>query len=325
MQFSPPAGFRAGQLGTLIYERADPRDVTATIVDLAVRGYLRIEQISEANFLGRGADWRLVKLRGADGELGSYETTLLDGVFAGRSAVSLSELKSTFAATMASVQGELYDDVTARNWFRGNPKTVRTHWYLAGIGLVLLGLFCTVLLAAFTHWGLVGLAALVVGLVVLVVAPHAPARTATGTAVLAQTLGFRQYLATAEADQLKFEEGEDLFSRYLPYAIVFGLAERWAGVFARLAAQGRAIAEPTWYYGPGYQVGAFWLATNSFGHAMESFSAIATESISAPTPGSSGSSGFSGGFSGGGDRRRGWRRLVSGAQARRPKIASSFV
>lgn len=300
VHFTPPAGFRAGQLGTLLDERADPRDVTATIVDLAVRGYLRIEQVAEANFLGRGADWRLVKLRAADDVLVAYERTLFDGIFAGRSAVNLSDLKTTFAATMGKVQGELYDDVTERGWFRGNPRKVRTNWYLAGVALTLVGIGLTVVLAAFTHWGLVGLAGLVVGVVVLTVARTAPARTADGTAVLAQTLGFRQYLATAEAEQLKFEEGEDLFSRYLPLAIVFGLTERWAAVFARLAAQGRAVAEPTWYYGPGYQTGAFWLGTSSFGHAMESFSAIATQSISAPTPGSSGSSGFSGGFSGGG-------------------------
>ena len=58
--------------------------------------------------------------------------------------------------------------------------------------------------------------------------------------MLAQSLGFRRYLATAEANQLRFEEGEDIFSRYLPYAIVFGLADRWARVFSELAAQGRA-------------------------------------------------------------------------------------
>ena len=53
VQFTPPEGFRAGQLGTLVGEVADPRDVTATIVDLAVRGYLRIEPVDD------GDDWRL--------------------------------------------------------------------------------------------------------------------------------------------------------------------------------------------------------------------------------------------------------------------------
>jgi hypothetical protein len=47
-------------------------------------------------------------------------------------------------------------------------------------------------------------------------------RTAEGRAICDQVEGFRNYLATAEADQLKFEEGEDIFSKYLPWAIIFG-------------------------------------------------------------------------------------------------------
>lgn len=59
-------------------------------------------------------------------------------------------------------------------------------------------------------------------------------RTADGTAVRIQTLGFRKYLATAEASQIKFEEAAGLFSRYLPYAMIFGLADRWAGVISQV-------------------------------------------------------------------------------------------
>ena len=89
-------------------------------------------------------------------------------------------------------------------------------------------------------------------------APRMPARTAKGTALLAQAKGFRMYLETAEADQIRFEEGEDIFSRYLPFAIVFGVAERWAKVFAaaRRAAAWTSGA-PTWYVGHGYAGPAF--------------------------------------------------------------------
>ena len=118
--------------------------------------------------------------------------------------------------------------------------------------------------------------------------------------MLAQSLGFRRYLATAEANQLRFEEGEDIFSRYLPYAIVFGLADRWARVFSELAAQGRAFEQPSWYVG-GYYPGANIYWATAFASSLDRFAAVATESISAPTPGTSGGSGFSGGgFSGGG-------------------------
>jgi uncharacterized membrane protein len=126
-----------------------------------------------------------------------------------------------------------------------------------------------------------------------------PARTAKGTALLAQAKGFRLYLEKAEADQIRFEEGEDIFSRYLPFAIVFGVAERWAKVFAALAASGAAVAVPTWYYGSGYSPGLFNYA--AFGSSMDDFATTTSGSIAAATPSSSGSSGFGGGgFSGGG-------------------------
>ena len=71
-----------------------------------------------------------------------------------------------------------------------------------------------------------------------------------GRAWTDQVEGFQKYLATAEADQLRFEEGEDIFSRYLPWAIVFGLADRWAKVCGDLVAMGRIPdTTPYWYYG----------------------------------------------------------------------------
>lgn len=303
VQFAPPDGTRPGEIGTLVDEQADPVDVTATLVDLAVRGYLRIEEVPRSNPGKKPKDWTLVRLKASDGELLEFEGTLLDRLFAGRGTVTLSELKTTFASSMAAVQTGLYRHVTERGWFRANPRTVRAGWRAAGIALVVVGGVVTAILlkAQVQARGvaLIGVAVAVVGLVVAALAKAAPARTPDGTAVLAQTLGFRRYLATAEANQLQFEEGQDIFSRYLPYAIVFGLADRWARVFAEVAASGRAVAQPGWYVGYYNPVpGLFW--GQAFAGSMERFSSVATESLSAPTPGSSGGSGFGGGFSGGG-------------------------
>jgi uncharacterized membrane protein len=181
---------------------------------------------------------------------------------------------------------------------------VRGRWRAAGIALVVAGVALTAVMLTkqvqLRGIALVGLAVALVGGLVVALGRAAPARTPDGTAVLAQALGFRRYLATAEANQLRFEEGQDVFSRYLPYAIVFGLADRWARVFAEVAAAGRPVAAPTWYVGYYNPVpGVFW--GQSFAGAMDRFSSVATASLSAPTPGASGGSGFGGGgFSGGG-------------------------
>jgi len=148
-------------------------------------------------------------------------------------------------------------------------------------------------------YGLLGIAVLVSGVLLLILAPRMPARTAKGTALLAQAKGFRLYLEKAEANQIRFEEGEDIFSRYLPFAIVFGVAERWAKVFAALAASGAAVAVPSWYIGSVYANGLF--NYGAFGSSMDNFATTTSGSIAAATPSSSGSSGFGGGgFSGGG-------------------------
>jgi uncharacterized membrane protein YgcG len=299
VQFQPPKDMRPGQLGTLIDERANVVDVTATIVDLAVRGYLRIEEV-EAPRLFRSGDWRLVMVPDPpQQDLKSYELRLLRGIFDDRSEVLLSRLKKTFRSDLEKVQEMLYDDVTHSGWFRGNPVSVRQRWQVYGIAVTLAGAGLTWLLATKTTFGLVGLAVVVAGLLLLLVAPRMPARTARGTAALAQAHGFRQYLVTAEADQIRFEEGEDIFSRYLPFAIVFGVTERWAKAFQDLAERGVDIGTPSWYAGNYYAGSAFNYA--AFGSSMDSFSTETSGSLAAATPSSSGSSGFGGGgFSGGG-------------------------
>ncbi|MBK5248474.1 MAG: DUF2207 domain-containing protein, partial [Actinomycetales bacterium] len=214
VQFTPPAGVRPGEMGTLADEVADPRDVTATIVDLAVQGYLTIREVPHAKDRDK-PDWELVqKIERADPrfmELPAYERTLLRGVFEGsRTSVRLSELKSSFAPTMGEAQDQLYDEMTHLGWFRKSPKAVRARWFAAGIVLVVVGVLAAIVLGIVAGLGVLGLPLIVLGVVVAALAKAAPARTADGTAVLAQSLGFKRYLETAEANQIRFEEGEDV-------------------------------------------------------------------------------------------------------------------
>ena len=114
MQFQPPEGVRPGEVGTLVDEKADPVDVTATLVDLAVRGWLRIEEVPRSNPKKKAKDWTLVQLKNKDGSLLPYEDELLVlDLRVVDHASQLSDLKTTFAASMAKVQDGLYDHVTA--------------------------------------------------------------------------------------------------------------------------------------------------------------------------------------------------------------------
>jgi uncharacterized membrane protein len=141
------------------------------------------------------------------------------------------------------------------------------------------------------------------GGVLLVRARGSAARTPEGSAALSQTLGFKQYLETAESDRLRWEEGEDLFSRYLPYAIAFDCAERWARVFADMVARGEDVPVPSWYVASGLNSQDFF-TTSGVSSLVGSFDAVSgtlSSAIAASTVGSGGGSGFSSsGFGGGG-------------------------
>lgn len=96
VESAPPEGIRPAQAGLLVDEIVNPVAITATLVDLAVRGYLRIEEDAFRED-SEEPDWRLVKLKAADEDLLGYERVLLDGLFASRRRiVQLSDLKEHF-------------------------------------------------------------------------------------------------------------------------------------------------------------------------------------------------------------------------------------
>jgi uncharacterized membrane protein len=148
----------------------------------------------------------------------------------------------------------------------------------------------TIALAAFTHWGLLGIPLVIGAIGLLVMAGRMPARTATGTAMLRRVRGFRTVIETAETHMSRWAEKELVFTRFLPFAIVFGCTDKWAKAFAALGVE----PDTSWYVSSQPFVFAH------FADSMEGF-AVTTGGTIASTPSGSGSSGFSGGgFSGGG-------------------------
>jgi uncharacterized membrane protein YgcG len=332
VEFAPPEGLRPGQVGTLLDEQANPLDVTATIVDLAVRGYLRIEEIPKKGLFGK-TDWWLVKLKEEDDHMLRYETLLFTGLFAGvdddadeddedvevesdealvgnpapdrpdmprlaappgpeLGRVKLSSLRKHFYKRMAHVQEALYADATRRKWFAGRPDKVRTRWTGLGWVAFVAGTGVMVLLAWLTHAALVAVPLALAGLLLIWGAHLMPRRTPLGTGLARRVLGFRTYIETAESREARFDEQENLFSKYLPYAVVFGCTEKWARAFGPLAEQAAATA--------GWYVGAHPFTIASFSSSIDQFAVSSAGTITS-RPSGSGSSGFGGGgFSGGG-------------------------
>ncbi|WP_121002460.1 DUF2207 domain-containing protein [Saccharothrix australiensis] len=223
--FASPDGVLPGQVGTVVDEHVDVVDVTATIVDLAVRNYLWIEEVG-------GLDWRFVRRNPADPSLSGYERAVYSALLPdGVDAVLLSELRGK-RIDLGRVRDELYADVVAKNWFARRPDAERSLWWWAGIGLALAGVALTVLLALVTGPALVGLVVVVAGVALALGARWMPARTRRGSVLLEHVRGLRGYLVSATPGDIPETDRELVFSRSLPYAVVLGETERWLGAFA---------------------------------------------------------------------------------------------
>lgn len=297
--FTPPAGVRPAELAMLMNERSDQRGVTATLIDLAVRGHLRIEEV-EGDRSGK-PDHVLTRLeRSTSDQVADYEQDLLDGVFDTDPQVLLSEKKNDFAAVSSATQKVIERRAVGAGWFAREPSRTRMHWSLLGIALVVAGIIA---MAAGGQWGwgAPGAGVIVIGLTSLVLAGSMPARTALGSAVRADGLAFCRYLATAEADQIRSEEREESFNRYLPFAIAFDLADHWVSTFQNALATvggngsvvGNAIPHAGWYIGTG--------GFDNFNSGLSSFdSGMSSAMTSASSSGSSGAGMVGGGGGGGG-------------------------
>lgn len=289
VEFQPPEKLKPAQIGLLLDERADSKDVTATVVDLAVRGYLTIAEVRKKWFFSR-RDWLLTRRREDTDGLEAYERTIIDGIFSSGDEVKLSDLKNKFYTHLQKAQEELYKDSAARKWFYGSPDKVRTLWSGIGIGVIVAGIGATIALGYFFGAGMLGLPLALTGLLLLLTAKAMPRRTAAGSELVRRILGFRRYIVTAETDRQAFNERANIFAEYLPYAIVFGAVDRWARAFRDIDT---AAVTAAWY------AGSDGFSAASFSRNLQSFNSSVSSTVGS-TPGGSGGSGFSGGSSGGG-------------------------
>lgn len=351
VEYQPPEQSRPAQLGLLLTEHADTLGITATIVDLAVRGYLRITEVQSGGILGRfkTKDWEFTRLKDA-GELEAllpYERIVFNGLFGGRpdvgqammlgevlralqgqsregraaqyaaalqaaqecardqsadtvfsgaTTVLLSALKYAFYPHLALAQSSLYQDAANRKWFDGRPDLARRLWKGLGIGVVVVGVGAGIGLGYLFGAGLFGGPIIVGGLLLTALAGHMPRRTAKGSELLRRTLGFRQYIVTAETDRQRFNEQQNLFAEYLPYAIIFRCVDKWARAFRDIDIQAQIAG---WYEGnSGFEATSFSRELTSFSSVMDS--TITSAPSTSSTSSSSGESGFSSGSGSGG-------------------------
>lgn len=246
---------KPAEVGTLVDESADNRDISATIIDLAIRGFLKIRE-------DKKGEYTLIKVKELENDtiLADFEKDILKGIFKEKTEITTKKLADSFYQTASKVKNDLYDRVVKDGFFDKNPQSTRTKYYvIAGLALFTGNFF--------------------LALVAFLFGKNMPKKTVLGVQANVVSLGMKKFL-TSQERQLEFQAKNWMFfEKLLPFAIVFGVEKIWAQRFKDIA-----MEPPAWYEGTNWQTFNTLYFVDSL---TRSTSAFASMSMS-PTRSSSG-------------------------------------
>ena len=305
--YQPPKGLTPAEAGTLLQDAIESRDITSTLIDLAVQGYLQIVETKDKGLFLSHKDYklRLMKPRQDWDGRAAHEREVLNNIFPEVTAqeTTLSSLKNRFYIALPSIRREIFDALSTKRLYSTDPESAK--------GLTLVGVLVIVLpflwlemtgkihllnsLPVLVAGGLLSLALIVLFGRIMAATSVRGARTRV------ECLGFKEFMTRVDGDRIR-RMPPDTFEKFLPYAMAFGVEQHWARAF-----EGIIKDPPSWYVGSGYGTPGWVWTPLLFTNDVNSFSTSAYESFSAAPQASASGSGFgsggsvgSGGFSGGG-------------------------
>jgi hypothetical protein len=297
-QYEPPKGMCPAEAGTLLDDTIHPRDITSTIVDLAVRGYIKIEEKVDTFLVFHHKDYlfHLLKPREQWGpELTAHERVMLENIFLGGAETRLSSLKNRFYTVIPIVRQDIMASLKSKGIYMLDPESANGYSIVAGVVIAILVIAVQIMgwMNLFYSIPLVIGSVLVSALIWWLFARQMTAKTVAGARTRIAVLGFQEFMNRVDADRIK-RMPPDTFEKFLPYAMALGVEHHWAQAF-----DGIIKDPPNWYVSPNGYVGFTPLFFSSSMHSMASD--MHQVFVSAPRASSSGS-GFSsgGGFGGGG-------------------------
>ncbi len=283
----------AAEVGALVDEKFDPRDLTGAIIGLAVKGYVKIEEIKVEGIISMfdSIDHKLVNLKQPEDNVTRFEHQLYWHLFpAGEESIMVSDMKNKFYKHLSSLRETLWSDLKGKKYFSVSPPTVRASYVGVGIVIAVFGALASIWLAPdYTVRGVI--AAALSGLIVIVFSNAMPAKTRIGARAHFHVLGFQEFMNRADKDRLE-RMGKDIFYKYMPYAIALDVVDHWSEAF-----EGLLDEPPNWYVST---AGFHTFSPTSFSRSLSAATtSLSTATFSAPR-GSGTSGGGGGGSSGGG-------------------------
>jgi uncharacterized membrane protein YgcG len=227
--------------------------------------------------------------------LAPHEEMVLRGIFSGgKTEVRLSDLENSFYQNLPAIKQYIFERLVKRGLYHSRPDKVRAAWRFGAfvMGAIIIALIVPLgVRYQLTPFPFIA-AALATTLIVYLFGRIMPARTTAGARTLERLLGFEEFLSRVEKENYeRVVKTPEMFERYLPFAMAFGVERKWARAFQDIYRQ-----PPKWYVGSNSSAFDF----NRFSHSMSDLSSRAGSTMASSPRSSSGSGFSSGGSSGGG-------------------------
>ncbi len=286
VRFEVPENLRPAEIAAAMFGKFESRDLTATLLDLATRGYLRLD-LEKKNI-------RITKLREFDG-VASWEAVLLKAVFSGADTAMLDSYEPRIEKAVEKVKAQLIAEAEASG---RRPANINSKKKLFIVTAVVSGLLIipAVIGAAVPMLAAFAWPVLVVGLGLSLVGIFTTPQVHTERSAefFGAARGFRRALDTdAAKDRREYAQKSgidsvNIFATFLPFAVIFSLEKAWLASHPEIS----AAAVATY----GIYVADFHDFNDRIGDLTSSISGSMTN----PSSSGGGSAGGGGGGGGGG-------------------------
>ncbi|MDO8571387.1 MAG: DUF2207 domain-containing protein [bacterium] len=309
-EYGPPEGLTPFDVSILSDRTFDMQDIGPVIIDLAIKGYLKIRYLDGEGWLKK-RDYEFIKLKdGNDLEHFAYkEVFALLFKIAGPDSVThdsikLSELKNREgkASALALILQKKSSQHLEREGYVIWDRSRNTILIVSGIGsfLVIVGIYIS----------FIALPLIIVGAVLIFISTKMKVLKLTqkGIDTIYHLLCFKEFLAMTESEKYKLinapELKPELFEKFLPYAMAFGIEKKWAEKFSTITLSQLAWVDTGMM--PGHIVAASAFSSSDLTDSLRSLTSdfksafISNDSSFSSGGGGGGSSGGGSGGGGGG-------------------------
>jgi len=302
--FDPPDAMSPASVGMVMDGSFGNSLITPAMIDLAVKGLVRIDEQKSEQLLGliSRKTYALIKLKEGTG-LPKEEQELYGRMF--NTGQKSFDFDGTYDPRVESMASAFKSSLTSQ-WYAFLNKGNNVKFWLVPI-LTLITCFAAFYFMRNALWGdndvMYLIAFLVVNFILFLIYSYLIKKPSLEKQALrSRLLGFKMYLSAAEEKQIQHFNPPTMtpaiFEKYLPYAIAFGVEKIWGDRFQDMISRSMIDQSyhPGWYSGSIINYGLFSQSINSsFSNSVQSSSTPPSSSS-----GGSGGGGFSGGGGGGG-------------------------